>query len=84
MGRGESKDFSGYEESGFALMSTERIITDLSLNVERESKNLEGLEFHFDQGEIPGDPDKRTYTPAMVWVMAAMKEEYEAWKAEQK
>ena len=83
MGRGESKDFSGYDETGFAIMGTERQIIDLSILVKKTSGDYTKLRFYFDRGEIPSEPNKRVYTPAMVWVMNAMQEEYDAWKKEQ-
>ena len=83
MGRGESKHFSGNGENGYAIMGTERQITKLSLDVENQIHESDSLTFYFDRNEIPVEPEKRIHTPAMIWVMDAMKEEYEAWKKEQ-
>ncbi|MBN2735641.1 MAG: hypothetical protein JXR70_01580 [Spirochaetales bacterium] len=82
-GQGEFKDIIGHDETVTVLMSTERRITNLRLDTERKTEESDPLEFHFDTGEVPMDESRRVPTPAMVWVMDRMQEEYDAWKKEQ-
>ncbi|MBN2735640.1 MAG: hypothetical protein JXR70_01575 [Spirochaetales bacterium] len=82
-GRGESQHIIQNKEDITVLMGIERRITELSLVTNRNNEYSDYLEFHFDIGEVPMDESKRIPTPAMVWVMDRMQEEYDAWKKEQ-
>ncbi len=81
--RGEPKSITGNGEKVLVYMEKERMITEVSLQTERKNEIPFFLKFHFDRGDIPVEPGKRVLTPAMVWVMTAMKEKYDAWLEEE-